>query len=197
MSMLVADCPRCGAKSITFDVGAQVFRDQYYGWQNWYEIFSICRQCSRPTIFLVSLDKPERREEFDEPNALVTCGAALNPYFRIERYISLRDDVPLSPPEHLPVNIADAFKEGAACLSIACYNAAATMFRLCLDFATRPLLPDPDDSGKPQPNAKQRRDLGLRLPWLFDNGLLPIELKADYSYPMNYFSFIPHIRCVA
>ena len=174
-----------------------MFRQRNYGWQSFYEIFSICRRCSRPTIFLVSLDKIDLQEEFDKPDALVNYEAALNPCFRIERYISLRDDVPLSPPEHLPENIADAFKEGAACLSIACYNAAATMFRLCLDIATRPFLPDPDVADKPRPNAKQRRDLGLRLPWLFDNGLLPIELKADYSYPMNYFSFIPHIRCVA
>ena len=177
MSMLVADCPRCGANSITFDIGAQVFRYSHYGWQKFYEIFSICRQCSSPTIFLVSLDKIELQEAFDKPDALVKYEAALNPYFRIERYISLRDDVYLSPPEHLPENIADAFNEGAACLSIACYNAAATMFRLCLDIATRPLLPDPDDADKPQPNGKQRRDLGLRLPWLFENGLLPIALR--------------------
>ena len=51
------------------------------------------------------------------------------------------------------------------------------MFRLCLDLATRPLLPKPDEADKPQPNARQRRDLGLRLPWLFENGLLPRELQ--------------------
>ena len=51
------------------------------------------------------------------------------------------------------------------------------MFRLCVDLATKPLLPDPADSAKPQPNGKQRRDLGLRFPWLFDNGLLPESLR--------------------
>jgi len=126
---------------------------------------------------LVCLDKSEHQEAFGEPDALVKYPAALNPYFRIDRYVSLRDHVHLNPPEHLPENIAEAFNEGAACLSIACYNAAATMFRLCLDIATRLLLPETDDADKPQPNAKQRRDLGLRLPWLFENDLLPIALK--------------------
>ena len=62
-------------------------------------------------------------------------------------------------------------------VSVGCFNAAATMFRLCLDVATLPLLPVPDDAAKPQPNPKQRRDLGLRLPWLLDNGLLPESLR--------------------
>jgi hypothetical protein len=85
------------------------------------------------------------------------------------RFISARDNVPIKPPEHLPPETESVFAEGAACLPIGCYNAAATMFRLCADLTTRPLLPDEGDSAKPQPNGKQRRDLGLRLAWMFDN----------------------------
>src|SRR5258708_6245693 len=51
------------------------------------------------------------------------------------------------------------------------------MFRLCVDLTTRPLLPAPEDTTTPQPNSKQRRDLGLRLTWLFDNGKLPSDLR--------------------
>ena len=175
--MLVADCPRCGARSITFDIAAQVYRFQRYDWQYWYEIFCVCRQCDRPTIYLVGLKEYKDQEHFYRSGGLVKHEGALNPYFEIDSYISLCDQVHHKPPEHLPENVEKAFNEGAACLSIACYNAAATMFRLCVDIATRPLLPDPDDADKPQPNSKQRRDLGLRLPWLFENGLLPIALK--------------------
>jgi Domain of unknown function (DUF4145) len=50
------------------------------------------------------------------------------------------------------------------------------MCRLCVDLATRPLLPAPEDSTL-QPNSKTRRDLGLRLAWLFHNGLLPTSLQ--------------------
>jgi hypothetical protein len=55
MPLLVADCPRCNSGSITFDVFAQAFRAQQYGWQSWYEVFSVCRKCHRSTIFLVAM----------------------------------------------------------------------------------------------------------------------------------------------
>ena len=50
------------------------------------------------------------------------------------------------------------------------------MFRLCVDLTTRKMLPDPKEETEGL-NAKTRRDLGLRLPWLFDNGLLPENLR--------------------
>jgi hypothetical protein len=48
------------------------------------------------------------------------------------------------------------------------------MFRLCIDLATRAMLPNGEVPGL---NAKTRRNLGLRLPWLFDTGRLPDALK--------------------
>lgn len=48
------------------------------------------------------------------------------------------------------------------------------MFRLCIDLATRRLLPAED---APEPNKSIRRYLGLRLPWLFDKKQLPEELR--------------------
>jgi hypothetical protein len=48
------------------------------------------------------------------------------------------------------------------------------MFRLCVDIATKSLFPATDEKGL---NSKIRRNLGLRLPLLFDNGLLPESLK--------------------
>jgi len=177
MGLLVADCPRCGSKSITFDVVAQVWLSQGSSWQDWYEIFCNCRQCHKPTTFLVVASGMETKERFNSGDGLATYHSGINEYFTIDRFISIRDISSTPPPEHLPDNIKNAFLEGAACLSIECFNAAATMFRLCVDLATRPLLPTPEDTTKPQPNAKQRRDLGLRLPWLFDNGLLPSEFQ--------------------
>ncbi|QWZ78804.1 DUF4145 domain-containing protein [Aeromonas sp. FDAARGOS 1419] len=77
------------------------------------------------------------------------------------------------PPEFLPDEIRTNFDEGAQCYSIGCFNAAATMFRLCLDKATKSFLPaDPTT-----PPAKTRRSLGLRMNWLFENGHLPVALK--------------------
>jgi len=90
--------------------------------------------------------------------------------------VSLRDNVSVKAPEHVDGELKNAFNEGSACLSIECYNAAATMFRLCVDLVTRPLLPAVDGP-EPKPNPKQRPDLGLRLPWLFDKGKLPSDLR--------------------
>jgi Domain of unknown function (DUF4145) len=148
--------PRCRLPAlwatITFDVTAQVYHGSQHSWQNWYEVFAVCRRCHRPTIFLVARRDLLTNDPFYKPNGLVDYEAGLNGFFKVDRYISLRDNVSHQPPDHLPDHIADAFKEGAACYSIACYNAAATMFRLCIDLATRPFLPDRADASKPQPN---------------------------------------------
>jgi Domain of unknown function (DUF4145) len=180
MSLLVTNCPRCGANRITFDVRAQVYGgDIEHGWRKIYEIFCVCRSCRRPTIFGVGLDSQsyEMDSEFDETDALVNFNGDLNQYFKVEGFVNLRDNSAQKPPEHLPPEIENAFNEGASCLAIRCHNAAATMFRLCVDLATKPMLPAPEDGAVPQPNSKTQRDLGLRLAWLFDNSVLPSELR--------------------
>ena len=60
-------------------------------------------------------------------------------------------------------------------MAVCCYNASAAMFRLCIDLATKPLLLDGSEGA--QPNEKTKRDLGLRLQWLFANGRLPEPLR--------------------
>lgn len=184
MPILVADCPRCGASEMTFDVTAHVFLQQFHGWVNHHEVFSICRSCKLPTIFRISLNVRGREHERQmseaitrTPDTLMNVTGALNRLFTVDRHVALQDNVKITPPEHLPKEIEDAFREGAACFSIECFNAAATMFRLCLDHASRPLLPDPNDTSIAQPNARQRHQLGARLGWLFDNGRIPQELR--------------------
>ena len=178
MPLLIADCPRCGAKSITFDVSAEVFTGQSYGWQNHFEVFCVCRHCHKPTIFGIKmLGDVYQGGEFITGEKLRSHRGALNDLFSVKGYVSLKDESRVSPPEFLSDELADSFREGATCLAVQCYNAAATMFRLCVDIVTRPLLPDPEDQGAKQPNSKVRRDLGLRLQWLFDNKLLDPSLK--------------------
>ncbi len=184
MPLLVADCPRCGASEMTFDVTAHVFLGQEYRWRNSYEVFSVCRRCKRPTIFSVSLslrgrDKsPDLSERVSRgPDNILGIAGSLNEICQVDGYVSLRDEASLPPPDHLPNEIKKAFEEGSACYAIKCYNAASTMFRLCLDHASKPLLPDPNDASATQPNSRQRRDLGLRLQWLFDQRILPAELR--------------------
>jgi hypothetical protein len=125
-----------------------------------------------PTIFTVS-EKQAATREFDSD--FWRSGVSLNDYFNVEGHVSLKDEVAVTLPEHIDdPAIANAFREGATCCAVQCWNAAGTMFRLCVDIATRSLLPPEDD---PEINRKQRRDLGLRLPWLFDHNKLPGDLR--------------------
>jgi hypothetical protein len=173
MPELVADCPRCGARRITFDLTQDLLFDRRYRWQEWYEAFCVCRHCHRSTVFVLSQSVDSDKEVVHQAG-LTRLQGSVNDYMNVERYISLKDVASTPPPEHLPAPIESAFMEGAICLAVSCYNAAATMFRLCLDIATRSLLPEGEAPGL---NPKTRRDLGLRLPWLFDNGLLPLDLR--------------------
>lgn len=179
MAELVADCPRCGASSMTFNVTGEHRTDRVeYGWKQFYEVFAICRRCNHATIFLLSNNSDSNYDRVNR-KGLLNMDRALNCDMDIEGAISIRDQARVVPPKHLPHNIANAFNEGATCLVVECWNAAATMFRLCLDQATGPLLPQKED-GKPEPkglNGVVRRSLGLRLQWLFDNGLLPEVLR--------------------
>jgi hypothetical protein len=167
MAELVANCPRCKARSITFDADVKAFnslgKDQFSGEEH-YEVFGICRHCSQGTIFVVSGEHQQTMQ-----------GQALNQYVKVQGFISLKDQATVAPPEHVPPNIANAFREAATCLSVECWNAAGTMFRLCVDLATRPMLPP--EGAEDGPNANTRRNLGLRLPWLFANNKLPSDLR--------------------
>lgn len=173
MSLLVANCSRCGSKKITFDLFAAIKTAQYHGWQNWYEAFCICRKCNVSTIFVLS-ESVHGNYKYVHQQGLVKIDGAVNEYVDVEGIISLKDNVEAKPPEHVAENVADIFLEAAMCDSIKCHNAAGSMFRLCIDLATKPLLPQDEIEGL---NQKTRRDLGLRLKWLFDNEYLPESLR--------------------
>ncbi len=174
MAELVADCPRCGAKHITFEVLSAIVVGVRYEWQHWYEAFSVCRHCSKASIFLLS-ESSSSDYRYVQKVGLLKVEGSLNNYVKVERFISVRDRVSVESPAHVPADISAVFQEAAVCLSVACHNASGTMFRLCVDLSTRALLPNEEVQGL---NAKVRRDLGLRLPWLIENGYLPKELKG-------------------
>jgi hypothetical protein len=178
MALLVAACPRCRSSSMTFDVTAELFTWEASDWVRHYELFCVCRNCRRSTTFVVKLDDYSARKAFAEQGSVLAYQKSLNTFFRIEGFINIANMASIPPPEHVPDAIAAAFKEAAVCLTVRCFNAAGAMFRLCVDLATRPLLPDPADTIAIQPNNKQRRDLGLRLAWLFANSRLPKELEG-------------------
>ncbi|MCK2046014.1 DUF4145 domain-containing protein [Chromohalobacter moromii] len=173
MAELVADCPRCGANKITFDLSSAIKTRQLHGWQFWYEAFSICRQCLRSTVFVLS-ESVNGNYDFVHKNGLTGISGAVNRFVDVEGIVGLKDRLAEEPPEHVPDDIDAVFREGATCQAVGCYNAAGTMFRLCVDIATRGMTPVEDINGL---NNRIRRNLGLRLPWLFDHGYLPEALR--------------------
>jgi len=172
MAELVADCSRCGSKRITFDLIQENLLGMKHGWQQWYEAFCVCRHCRKASIFVLA-QAIDPDKGIVHKNGLVKLTGAVNQLMRIEGIVSRKDDASVEPPQYLPQAIEAAFREGAMCLAVSCYNAAGTMFRLCVDLATRSLLPGGEIAGL---NSKIRRDLGLRLPWLFSNNHLPAAL---------------------
>jgi hypothetical protein len=158
---------------MTFDVPMTVQTHVIYSWQRCYEAFSVCRNCKRPTIFVIEQSEIEDADflKMHPPQAFTE---SLNSHFTIKGFISIKDMGADEPPDHVPEPVSTAFREGAVSVVTGCWNAAGAMFRLAIDLATAPKLPEKDVPGL---TGKVRRDLGLRLPWLFDNGYLPGDLR--------------------
>lgn len=177
VATLRADCPRCGTEHVTFDVkGSNKVGTDGTDWCHIFEAFSVCRHCKKGTIFVIRL------QEYAISSAVLRSeywiNAHLNDGFRVSGIISLKDRVQNTPPEHVPDEIAQIYREGSACASIECFNAAATMYRLCLDLVTKPMLPDEDADGLvPQPSRHQRWNLKPRIEWLLEHGKLPRDLS--------------------
>jgi hypothetical protein len=171
MTELVTNCPRCNATNMTFDLLNQIVVGERHGWQCILETFCICRNCCKPSLFVVSQKEPKYNGIAN--GGLESIHGSANRVVNVERYVSIQDQSSEQPPEYLPEDIERVFKEGAACMAIGCNNAAATMFRLCLDIATQNLLPEQAEGL----TSRVRRSLGLRLPWLFENGVVPEALR--------------------
>lgn len=178
MSQYVDDCPRCRAQRIAFEVKSITFVGQEYGWQNYYETFCVCGNCNRSTVFLIAMRDPKTEVALKNSGGLIGFVGSLNKLVSSKGFISTKDRDTQPAPEYLPDNIRAAFEEGAKCMAVGCFNAAGTMFRLSVDMTTKDKLPGGEVDGL---NYKTRRDLGLRLPWLFDNGYLPDDLR-DLSH---------------
>ncbi|HVU86084.1 MAG TPA: DUF4145 domain-containing protein [Pirellulales bacterium] len=178
---IVSDCPRCGSLSITFRVTAANLRpvEFAHGWVRSYELFAICRNCGKATVLIAE------QSQYADINVLQTHGPlifqdSLNNHFHLRGFLSTKDNQSIEAPEHVPAPIAGVFNEGGTCVAVGCWNAASAMFRKCVDLATRELLPkerSEGESDQPGLNRKVRRDLGSRLPWLFENKSLPEDLR--------------------
>ncbi len=174
MAELVADCPRCRAARTTFDLRYSHVTRSTDREPLEFEAYCICRHCKKGTMFVLLQNSAGSlaTQAFNE--GLHKYNGSANRFVSVVQYISVKDAAAAPPPEHLPAEIEAAFREGASCAAINCHNAAAAMYRLCIDHATSSLLPENGTDGL---NGKIRRSLGLRLQWLLDHHRLPEALR--------------------
>lgn len=176
LSEIVGDCPRCGASNTTFDITSDVYTGMEYDWQTQHELFAVCRNCKRPTIYKARLTNIQMSPNMRKHEIVTSVKGSVSAFISLVRPVTLRDSEPAAPPEMVPDAIANVFREGASSYAGACYNAAGAMFRLSLDMVTKGLLPEHDNP--PTPNQRQRKVLFDRLAWLFETGRLPRDLQA-------------------
>jgi hypothetical protein len=159
---------------MTFDVKDAIVISVRYKWQDVFELPCLCRGCHQFTVFCATQSEIRDSDTLRKSNFFREYDGCANDYVSVEGYVSQKDVLSAPPPEHVPDPIKSVFSEGAMCLAVGCPNAAGAMFRMCVDLSTRRLLPDGEVDGL---NSRIRRDLGLRLPWLFENDLLPKGLE--------------------
>lgn len=177
MALLTENCPRCGHHKMTFDARSKCYRETRNEWIASYEVFCVCRSCKKSSTFVLEIRDFSIKDQVNGSKFLEEFTGDLNTLFNCLGYLSLKDSASIVAPLHLLPEVKKAFDEGSTCYAVGCYNAAAIMYRLCVDLVTTPFLPDPADANATQPNSRERRDLGLRLQWLFDNGSLPENLR--------------------
>lgn len=180
MSYLVTDCPRCGIKNSMVDIRYSILKPKDKGLNIW-ELFAECRECTSGFLLKARARKSAGISTVDVirmyggfvPHA---DSGSLDDLIEILGPVSLEDFVGGDVPEHLPDPVRRAFAEGTMCIAGGCPNAAAAMFRLAMDLATKEQL-DLVPPTESQPPAEAKNNLSKRLQWLFDNNLLPGFLK--------------------
>jgi hypothetical protein len=174
MPELVADCPRCNAKKHTFLIKAFLPMYTEYQWKNHFEAYCVCKNCIRGTIFHLSQKNYDDKEIFSDWKNLHQYAGSINQIMDVEGYINTRNISAPSAPDYTPEAIKKIFDEGAQSVVGNCPNAAAAMFRLCIDLSTKNLLPHENIDGL---NNDIRKKLWDRMNWLFETKRLDESLK--------------------
>lgn len=137
------------------------------------QVSAVCRNCSNfvnfHTVIKGYRDEPTEQKIFAD----ISERRSANDFFDSIRPVYINSPTDFNCPEYVPDEISSIFDEGAKALAAECPNAAVAMFRLCLDVSTKPLLPTENTDGL---NKFQRENLGPRIKWLFENGLISKEL---------------------
>ncbi len=172
MSTFVHDCPRCGANKVTMVVhGACPQLPVHDLRKSIWEVQGRCRACGGSAIFCM-VAHPQNLEAFAAGFTMGEIDLTLH----VDQLgpLVLLGTSRKRPPEHVPARVSAIFEEATTCQAARCWNAAATMFRLVVDLATREFLEGlPDDSA----SRRVQRELSARVQWLHANGHISAGLE--------------------
>lgn len=179
---LVFDCPSCNAKNQTFDV--QGYNPLPMPQIEW-EFFSICRRCKAACCLKGSI-RPDATSNlrnvgnvvFNSITKLVVenlkAGNQDIGHFFHDFHHKVIIPESLAHPQYLPSKIENIFIEATKCLTLDCYNAAGSMFRLCLDITTKKIL---EKNEHLHPSNKDKNTIHSRLVWIFEKQILNNNLE--------------------
>lgn len=172
MPIYVGNCPRCQAQRITFDALNITLVKSGVMPSNTHilEAPLKCRNCKTISVIQCSTQNNIKAKN---PEKELHSYVLLNEFVETLSFVTISDVEASTPPEYLPLNVQNAFVEGAKCYAAGCYNAAGAMFRLSLDLASKSQLPKDDTLT----THRQKTNLADRLEWLFDNKHWPASLK--------------------
>lgn len=194
MATIILDCPRCDAARMTFDTLATVPLIGNPERPDQAEFSASCRGCGLMSVFEAYMHNGVIYNRVPNITAAIQSPFDLGQFYRFMRFVSLADIKAQPVPTELPEIVDSAFQEGVRCLAIGANNAAATMFRLSLDLATKDRLPDP--SLPDGPNARVRSNLAARLEWLFQQGHLPGDLQPMSTVIRDHGNDGAHEGCL-
>lgn len=189
---LVYDCNFCGSQKIRFDVFHTIRRHiRMYGTsdQIYWQAFSQCSHCKNSLIFILIPDTLAIRDEIKFPydgfieskdDLCQIESTNINDHFKINRLLITPHKKQIICPLHVPDDIKNIFDEATKCLSMSCFVAGGSMFRLCLDLVTKNLLEnwlEENQNSEQQPNKEQKNKLANRIDFLIDQDKIPKRLK--------------------
>ena len=190
---LIYKCNFCNSNNIRLDVFKTTLHSyRSYGNQRFYwQAFCTCSNCKNGMVFKLeaNLDKIRDdlslnytdKETFHTKNDLCKFEKTnINDHVRINGIILAPIKQQHICPLYVPEQIKNIFDEATKCLSINCFIASGSMFRLCLDLVTKDLLEkwlEENTISEVQPNKEQRNKLANRIDFLINQDKIPKRLK--------------------
>lgn len=179
---LISNCNFCNSQKTRLDV-LKTTMNTYYSWQNiifYWQAFCQCSNCKKAMIFHIEANSDKIRNDFllkqnEKDQLLQTIDLCtfektnINDHVNIKSIISPPLKLQNTCPSHVPENIKIIYDEATKCLSMDCFVASGSMFRLCLDLVTKNLLEkwlEKNITSQLQPNKNQRNRLADRIDFL-------------------------------